>query len=127
MCDLSKDFKLCTCIDDNVSQDEIDWTLMRKNKKLQIQHKRGRAAIPKFSAKENFLKKDILTLLNKENAFDFDYKGEEDDFLRLRIDKANNRWVAFRFVAGGWTNDTSTSLSSWRSQLVALDKGKLKS
>ena len=127
MCDLSKGFKLCTCAGETLEREELDWTLQRKNEQLPLQHRRGKAAMPRFSNEEKALKKEILNFLNHGNCFDFDYNAQEDDFLRLRIHKKNNRWAAFRFVKGVWTNDLSTSLSSWRSQLTNFEKGKVKS
>lgn len=126
MCDFHQGFKLCTCDGEQLLEAEIDWKLNRINKSIPIKHRRGRAAIPRFTNQEQTTKESILEFLNLNNCFDFDYEPQENDFLRIRIHKKNDRWAAFRFVRGTWTDDKSTSLSSWRSQLVKFEKGKLK-
>lgn len=126
MCDLTKGFKLCTCAGEILKPEDIDWSLQRKDESLPILHVKGKASIPEFTNKEEELKQNIIELLNKENCFDFDYQVQEGDFLKIRIDKGNNRWAAFRFLKGEWRNDTSTSLDSWRRQMVHFEKGKTK-
>ena len=126
MCDFNNDFKLCTCSGEKLKEDEIGWYLQRKNKKLPIQYRRGRVAIPRFSNEEQSIKETILKQLQAGNCFDFDYQAQEDDFLKIKLDADNFLWGAFRFVDGCWTDDNSTSLDGWRSQLVDYDKGKIK-
>jgi hypothetical protein len=124
MCNLNKGFKLCSCTEE-LKDDQTDWILKRKDRKPPVLHRKGKAAVPLFSKEEKALKTEIINHLNKENCFDFPFEASEDDYLRLRISKTNNRWLAFRFSNGKWENDTSTSLSSWRSQLRVWGQGKV--
>ncbi|MCP4442686.1 MAG: hypothetical protein GY810_27590 [Aureispira sp.] len=124
MCDLTKGFKLCSCDEEQLKQEDIGWVLHRVDRDRPIQHKRGRAAIKRFNGKEATLRNNIEEYLNAQNCFDFDFQPQKDD--RIQIKYKDDTWFAYRYQKGQWQKDDSTSLSSWRSQLELHKNGKLK-
>ena len=128
MCDLNDGFKLCSCEDvETLKKEEICWELKRINPEKTLYHKRGRAAVPHFSSKDNEVIEKIVKELNYRNCFDFDFEAQENDYLRLKVNIDNKeKWFAFRFMDKEWNLDKSTSLASWKTQLIAFKDGKLK-
>jgi len=124
MCNLDKGLKLCTCAGQSLHKNEIDWILKRKDASLSPLKIMGKAAVPQFNQEEKQLIPQIVHALNNESCFDFDYQAQEDDFLLLRIDKTNHRWLQFRFLHQAWQHDRSTKFNTWRQQLSELDRGK---
>lgn len=119
MCDLRADFRLCSC--DGETLQDPDWVLERLDSQLPLQHRRGRAALARFSDAEHDLIALALLRLNGQAAFDFAFDPQWGDVLKLRV--GPKRWLRFRFVAD-WVVDTSNGLTGWRSQMVGLDDGR---
>lgn len=125
MCNLTKEFKLCSCDGDKLSSDEIGWILRRKNESKEIEKIMGKPAIYRLTTKEQETKTAIAKELNTKNCFDFDYTPQEDDFLKIRLETPKGQWYAFRFLKGAWTEDTSTNFDHWRLQLDPFGDGKI--
>lgn len=123
MCDLSKEFKLCSCDETQLKDIEIGWKLSRLNSEKPLVHRRGRAALVHYTDSEANLRTKIEADLNNKNCFDFDFQAQEDD--RLSIKYQEHKWFAYRFRKGTWRQDNSTSLEAWRSQLEPYQDGKL--
>lgn len=123
MCD-HKEFILCSCNGENLPQDQIGWTLERRDANRPLQMIMGMPAMVFFNSQEENTKNIILNLLNSKNCFDFEYKPKEDDFLQIRTGNGQFKWFSYRFVEGKWTNDNSTSFDTWRTQLFKFEKGK---
>ena len=119
MCTLADDFLLCAC--DEAELTDPDWILERRDADRPLQHRRGRAMMPRFSAEEQTMQSVAVAGLAR-GCFDFDYTPADGDVLRLRL---AGRWYRFRFTRDAWEADRSTSLTGWRSQMVAVQRGKL--
>lgn len=126
MCDLTKEFKLCSCDGANLSPSEIGWILRRKNEQKEIRLIQGKPAIQKLSENETQLKTAITQQLNERNCFDFEYTPQTDDFLTIKTTEPQTIWFAFRYQQGEWKEDDSTEFSHWRMQLEAYQEGKIK-
>lgn len=130
MCDLDKEFKLCTCAGEKLEIDDIDWILYRVDNSLPILHRKGKVKIQEYTNKEEKTKDKIVEELNDRNCFDFDFEPRTDDFIRMRIKKKalgkGDVWAAFRFGDHKWRKDASSSLAGWRSQLFKFNNGKIK-
>lgn len=123
MCDLTKEFKLCSCDGDKLAANEIGWILYRRNVDKTVDIIRGKPFIYQLSSKEENIKTLVGQQLNSKNCFDFEYKPKEDDFLKIRIKKGKTQWYAFRFLGATWHEDKSISFDSWRQQLEKLKEG----
>ena len=122
MCDLNEGFKLCSCDAELLKHEELDWYLDRVNPKLPLQHRKGRAAIPRYSTEQEVCLEEILKQLNNRNCFDFEYQPVKDDRLSVKV---QDKWFAYRYSGKSWGQDFSTSLEAWRSQLERHKEGKL--
>lgn len=125
MCDLTKEFKLCTCEADKLTREAIGWVLRRRNLSLPEQYLKGKPAMPFFSPQDKDLRGQITKLLNTKNCFDFEYEPQTDDFLKIKV--ADNKWLAFRYQVNEWQEDESTKFEGWRHQLENYLSGKIKS
>ncbi|MCP4441059.1 MAG: SHOCT domain-containing protein [Aureispira sp.] len=125
MCDLNEGFKLCSCDGDKLPIEKIDWILERRNEELPFRVRKGMAAQNYIGGHEKYIKSIIATHLNAKNCFDFDYEPKEDDLLKIKKRENGARhWYSYRFVAGKWEEDNSTSFDSWRSQHERYRNGK---
>ena len=122
MCDLNEGFKLCSCDEEKLSVQEIDWVLKRLNPAILAQHRKGRAAIPQYSANEQICLEKVIAELNTRNCFDFDFEPAKNDRLSLKIAE---KWYHVKFSGRSWQEDKSTSLSAWRTQLEKYKEGKI--
>ena len=117
MCDLSKNFKLCSCDGDKLPLEKVGWILERKNETLPNRYLKGKVAKDFTSTHEQQLKILIEEQLNQKNCFDFDYSPMEDDLLKIKRKKEGPiRWYIYRFVKGLWQKDESTGLDGSRSK-----------
>ena len=112
---------LCTC-DDAESLQDPDWILQQRDTSRPEHHRRGRAAIPRYSDDEQACLDQVIAKLDEGSCFDFEYTPRAGDVLTLRW-KARKKRVRFRFERGGWTVDRSTSLTGWRAQMVTTACG----
>ena len=119
MCQLADDFLLCSC--DGEELTDPDWILERLDPDRQPLHRRGKAMMPRFNAAEQDMQAVAINGLTR-GCFDFDYTPTTGDVLKLRLEQ---RWYRFRFSGREWQVDRSTSLTGWRGQMVAIDRGKL--
>jgi hypothetical protein len=119
MCQLTDDFLLCSCDEENLT--DPDWILEHLDDSLELRQRRGRVASQRFNDAERTLQQTVLDGLTR-GCFDFDYTPSANDVLRLRH---NERWLRFRYVSGAWSLDDSNSLTGWRSQMVPSQHGKL--
>ena len=125
MCDIKDGFKLCTC-DEKLAAQDIDWVLKRTNPELPLVHRKGRAIMPRYNAKEQDIQSLILKNLNTQNCFDFDYTPQPNDYVRIRAKVANKteyQWFAYRFQRDQWQIDQTDSLAAWKTQLEPLKNG----
>lgn len=113
---------LCTCEGEELT--DPDWVLERRDESIPEQHRRGRAAIPRYSESEAACLDEVISKLDDGACFDFDYAPQPGDVLMLRWERESVRWVRFRFESGGWTVDQSTALTGWRSQMVVAERGR---
>lgn len=119
MCQLDDDFLLCAC--DEAELTDPDWILERRDPAREPFRRRGRAMVPRFSAREQTMQAVAIAGLSR-GCFDFDYAPVDGDVLRLRL---SGKWYRFRYSREAWEADRSTSLTGWRGQMVAMQKGKL--
>lgn len=63
----------------------------------------------------------VAEALNARDCFDFEYTPLEGDVLTLS-QPGGGRPLRFRYT-DAWALDYSTSLTGWRSQMVALNRG----
>ena len=125
MCDLTQDFILCSCGEEDLPNEKIGWILKRKNEALEYMTSKGMPALNFLTEDQKEVKTSIVQRLNASNCFDFDYEPKNDDFLRIRSNENKKSWYAFRFYYGEWIEDDSTSYSGWRSQLENHKTGKI--
>lgn len=126
MCDLTKEFILCSCGGEQLPADKIGWILQRRNSQMEIEYVKGDPAQNILTSGEKHTKTTIAQRLNSSNCFDFEYTPKEDDFLQIRTGTGKFNWYAFRFVKGKWQEDSSTSFDDWRMQMEEFEKGKIK-
>jgi hypothetical protein len=122
MCQLNQGFKLCSCDEDQLKNDEVDWLLYRANQEKPKDYRKGKAVVPRYSEEEEANLNEIALELNQADCFDFEYSPQENDRLQLKI---KDHFYAFRFQNGHWNIDKSTALDGWRSQLEEYKNGKL--
>lgn len=122
MCDLTENFKLCSCDANKLKNSEIGWYLDRINPSLPLEHRKGKAAMPRFNKNEKDCLSQILESLTTRNCFDFEYTPALNDRLCVKV---SGKWYPFRFSARGWESDKSTSLSAWRTQLERKIEGNI--
>lgn len=104
MCQISEQLKFCSCKDVNVSNGNY-WILSRRNDKyLKI----GQTVFEKNSLKIDKYQIDkLLTRLNENSLFDFDYNPRKDDKLEINL-KVNNKEFEYSFIysKGKWEKNS---------------------
>lgn len=100
MCDVNGPFKLCTC-KGKIDKSQPYWVLKYKIKDDQSIH----SVLGMFSSADAVLepifKKNIVSRLNKNNVFDFEYTPSEDDLLVL-VDSRGEYYLMFNNGKWKW-------------------------
>lgn len=126
MCDLTQEFKLCSCDGENLPLDQIGWVLVRMDAYLTMQSIVGMPANVRQITNSQINKGiAIADFLNNNSCFDFDYQPKEYDFLRIRSEKGSSDWYAFVFVEGKWKVDKSVPLHVSSPQLKSYKNGTI--
>jgi len=88
MCETGRTLKLCTC-SDKIDKSQPHWTLARKTIKQPTVETvtMGSYMPPEFHADTDFTKTQswIVSQLNTQRCFDFDYEPFKDDKLVIRL------------------------------------------
>jgi hypothetical protein len=125
MCDLTQEFILCSCGEENLADEKVGWILKRTNEDLLYETRKGMPAVNFLTEDQKEVQVSIVQRLNSSNCFDFDYEPQNDDFLRIKTSQNKRIWYAFRFYYGEWMEDNSTSYDGWKSQLENHKIGKI--
>jgi hypothetical protein len=130
MCNIKDGFKLCTCATTATPPSSIGWELRRTNPHLPLQHRKGKTAMIRYNTSEQALQTLILDNLNQSNCFDFDYTPQDNDYLRIKGQTTQSdtaKWFRYRYNGKkqAWQIDTTSSLAAWKTQLEALEQGKV--
>ena len=119
MCLLADDFLLCACNEAELT--DPDWILERLDRSRSPHRLKGKVMLPRYSIQEQSAQAVVLAGLAR-GCFDFDYTPTSGDVLKLRLEE---RWYRFRYGQQGWQVDKSTSMTSWRTQMVPVQQGAL--
>jgi len=95
MCDLNGPFRLCTC-SDGIDKSKPHWVLERMNsnlKDLELVH------IGMFPPEYHFKIEIILSELNNNSPFDFEYHPKQKDVLTLNFEYDNYNLI---YTNGEW-------------------------
>lgn len=133
MCRSGDSFRFCSC-EDALELRRPLWILERLDLSLAEQRLRGRVAMPTWSESEHATRESILDALRTGDCFDFDYEPVEGDVFiaELEAEGATGRPWRYRYSRSPvgrleWAVDSSNRLSTWRSQMVQLDTGPIRS
>lgn len=147
MCEVIKNFKLCSCTTDNKvdivhnknsrryknyikekNPNRIIWTLYKYEGK-QYFGMDGLLIAPVDKLDEMFTAEYVKTELNKRNCFDFDYEPKDGDYLVLAICqtgkeaiRSEHKFLPFVYASGQWTIN---SYNSFYEKTVELKSGKV--
>lgn len=95
MCEFGDKFKLCTC-SDGIDKSKPHWVLERMNsnlKDMEMVH------IGMFPPEYHFKIEFILSELNKNNPFDFEYHPKQKDVLTLNFENDDYSLI---YTNGEW-------------------------
>jgi hypothetical protein len=121
MCDLDKEFKLCTCNALQLLFHQVGWVLHRKTIEGPSKVIKGMAPAKEIlTGTETYIKKVIVEQLNSRNCFDFDYEPIDGDFLEVKV---GDKWHGFSCSKGNWTEITNHPYNTWREHLKKLKRG----
>ncbi len=127
MCEPESSFRFCTCADGAELAPPM-WLLERRDVSLDEQHRRGRVALPKWSKETLATRESLLEALREGSCFDFEYEPADGDVLSVWIG-SDPQPLRFRYLtslgSAGWTIDSSSGLTHWRSQMVEVRSGPL--
>ncbi len=120
MCTIDQGFRLCTCAGEVIT--EPDWILERLDESISEQYVMGQSGLHRFTANEKEAQELVVTALNEGHCFDFPYVARDRDVLTIKL---GTKSLRFRRHEGRWDVDSSDHLSSWRSQMVEQQRGKI--
>lgn len=116
MCISNNSIKFCTCVEGNI--DEIKniyiWTLSRcigPNESL----RRGKIMIPVKDFENGISVDSIISKLNTENIFDFEYNAQERDSLHISFNAKNReeyQYFSLIFWDGRWQEGRNSVFTS---------------
>lgn len=127
MCSIHEGFKLCSCEGEiNFDAEGIYWILSRINPAKELVQRKGKVVLPRYNAQEEDQRTLILTELNKQNCFDFDFTPRLNDFLKITIEfKNHSQRYCFQYTNNQWIVNSCDNLQGWKSQLDRWKSGKL--
>ncbi|WP_196889352.1 hypothetical protein [Aureivirga sp. CE67] len=109
MCKISEHLKFCTC-NEKINLKENYWELKRRAKGFIL------GQLIHYPDDFDINKKTILKItdnLNSKNLFDFDYKPEEEDKLKLSFNKGEKESIIhFLFKNGKWERFYESGLNN---------------
>ncbi|WP_375559570.1 hypothetical protein ACE193_17785 [Bernardetia sp. OM2101] len=138
MCDFDKEFKLCTCENqetqhrkntrkykkENQNKDTFVWTLYTYKGKLES-FMDGMMALPSDKIGKQELSLDyVIHQLNSKNCFDFEYSPKEGDYLVIEIETKNwnSEIMPFIYRENKWIFDVYNPFDEMTEE---IKKGKL--
>lgn len=95
MCEFGDKFNLCTC-SDGIDKSKPHWILERMNSNLKDMEL---VDIGMFPPEYHFKIEFILSELNKNNPFDFEYQPKQKDVLTLNFDNDDYSLI---YTNGEW-------------------------
>ncbi len=148
MCEITKNFILCSCSTDEKVEVEHNKNSRRYKKQIEKKYPRriawtldryegtynsemdGMMITPSDKLDELFTAEYVRSELNARNCFDFDYVPNEGDYLTFRFNfskkEARGRefhYMPYIYKEGNWTVDFYCGFSA---KLAEINKGRLK-
>ncbi|KPE53094.1 hypothetical protein [Chryseobacterium indologenes] len=106
MCTFGNEIKFCTCIEGNIDEikDIYIWNLSRYTGPKESM-RRGKIMMPVKDFENGISAENIISKLNTENIFDFEYTAQERDTLHISFnakDWAEYKYFSLIFQDGIW-------------------------
>lgn len=130
MCNVTNTIKFCTCVNEDLKKEKdiYIWTLYRYLGSRESKFV-GKIMLPVDDLNNGITVENIISKLNKENVFDFDYTAVDKDSLHIcfNAEKFNHyKYFTLIFKKGVW-QEGSNSFTSALEEVIAKGKIELES
>lgn len=116
MCAPGNEITFCTCVEGNIDEikDIYIWTLSRYIGPKESMRK-GKIMIPVKDFENGISAENIISKLNTENIFDFEYTAQERDTLHISFNAKNTaeyKYFSLIFREGKWQEGRNSVFTS---------------